>query len=121
MRGRHLLRLATVLLLAYLAAAVVANPFPGSDVDQELLDLLKTTVASASSFEDRYDAEVWLLANSTKLERFVPDKPERLDLLRKIHREASRAGLSPEIVLSVIEVESRFDRYAVSTAGAQGL
>lgn len=126
MNSRHPPRslAAGALLLAALlglAAPVAANPLTGDGVDQELLNLLKTTVASADSFEDRYDAEVWLLANSTKLKRFLPDKLERLGLLRKIHREATRAGLSPEIVLSVIEVESRFDRYAVSTAGAQGL
>ncbi|HLS98400.1 MAG TPA: transglycosylase SLT domain-containing protein, partial [Porticoccaceae bacterium] len=94
---------------------------PGDNVDEELLRLLKRTVVVADSFEDRYDAEVWLLDKSTELARFIPDKPKRLEFLRKVHREASRAGLSPEVVLAVIEVESRFDPYAVSTAGALGL
>lgn len=90
-------------------------------VDQELLALLRQTVGVADSFEDRYDAEVWLLAKSTVLAKMVPSKSKRLALLRKIHREATRAGLRPEIVLAVIEIESRFDPYAVSRAGAQGL
>ncbi|MDY0070448.1 MAG: transglycosylase SLT domain-containing protein [Porticoccaceae bacterium] len=117
-----LARLAMPLVLwASLAGDAGAAAMPGDNVDEELLRLLKRTVVVADSFEDRYDAEVWLLDKSTELARFIPDKPKRLEFLRKVHREASRAGLSPEVVLAVIEVESRFDPYAVSTAGALGL
>ena len=58
---------------------------------------------------------------SRRLERQVKDPQERISLLTRIHQEATRADLSPELVLSVIEVESNFDRYAVSVAGALGL
>ena len=58
---------------------------------------------------------------SRRLERQVKDPQERIKLLTRIHSEATRADLSPELVLSVIEVESNFDRYAVSVAGALGL
>ena len=51
----------------------------------------------------------------------VPDAQERLDLLTQVYQQASRVDLHPELVLAVIEVESHFDRYAVSRAGAQGL
>ncbi len=117
-------------LLPALALALVlsASPLvhgdaavPDRPVDTELLDLLRETVAEADSFQDRFDAEVWLLDKSTSLARYIPDKSKRLDFLRKVHREATRAGLEPEVVLAVIEVESGFDRYAVSRAGAQGL
>ncbi|WP_297187673.1 transglycosylase SLT domain-containing protein [uncultured Porticoccus sp.] len=91
------------------------------EVDQALLSLLKKTVEQADSFEDRFDAEVWLMAKSTQLARYIPDSEERLDLLRKIHQAATRAELSPEVVLAVIQVESHFDSYAVSSAGAQGM
>lgn len=91
------------------------------EVDQALLTLLKKTVEQADSFEDRFDAEVWLMAKSTQLARYIPDSKARLDLLRKIHQAAIRAELSPEVVLAVIQVESRFDSYAVSSAGAQGM
>lgn len=90
-------------------------------VDEELLALLKHNVSAADSFEDRFDAQVWLMSKSNELERYIPDTAERLELLRKIHREAIRAGLSPEIVLAVIEIESHFNPYAVSRAGAQGM
>ncbi|NOR42389.1 MAG: transglycosylase SLT domain-containing protein, partial [Gammaproteobacteria bacterium] len=45
----------------------------------------------------------------------------RISLLKQVHHEASLAKLQPELVLAVIEVESYFDSYAVSSAGAQGI
>ena len=104
--------------------ALLAGPFPvlaEQEIDQQLVTLLKSTIAQADSFEDRFDAEVWLMAKSSQLEKYIPDDHERLELLRKIHRAATHAELSPEIVLAVIQIESRFDPYAVSRAGAQGL
>ena len=73
------------------------------------------------SFADRYDAEVWLVDMSARLQRKVPNPVERLDMLRQVHREARRANLEPELVLAVIDVESNFDRFAISWAGARGL
>ncbi len=86
-----------------------------------LRDFLESTIADADSFEDRYDAEVWLVDMSARLSRFVQDPAHRLDLLRQIHAAATRAELPPELVLSVIEVESHFDRFAISRVGAQGM
>ena len=89
--------------------------------DPALRELLRQAVESSDSFIDRYDAEVWLTLNSERTARYVPDPEERLIILRHVHYEASRASLSPELVLSVIDVESAFDRFALSSAGAQGL
>ncbi len=89
--------------------------------DPELVSALRNAVSEADSFEDRFDAEVWLLDMSTRLERYVRDPEERLHILRLVHAEARRADLDPELVLAVIDVESAFDRYAVSVAGALGL
>ena len=58
---------------------------------------------------------------SARLERKVKDPQERLDILRNVHYEAKRADLAPELVLAVIDVESNFDRFAISVAGARGL
>ena len=77
--------------------------------------------SDTSSFPDRFEAEVWLTDMSRRLERQVRNHEERIDLLTRVHQEASRAELQPELVLAVIEVESNFDRYAVSVAGAIGL
>ncbi|MDX1455373.1 MAG: lytic transglycosylase domain-containing protein [Gammaproteobacteria bacterium] len=89
--------------------------------DPELGKLLKSAIENAESFEDRFDAEVWMTDMSHRLYKYVKDHEERLTILRLVHREATRAGLPPELVLAVIEVESAFDRFAISYAGAQGL
>ncbi len=89
--------------------------------DPELKEALKDAIAEATSFEDRFHAEVWLSDMSSRLSRQVPDTDERLYILKRVHLEASRAELPPELVLAVIEVESNFDRFAISYAGARGL
>jgi soluble lytic murein transglycosylase-like protein len=91
------------------------------EIDQALVGILKATIEQAESFEDRFDAEVWLLQKEGILKKFVKDPNERLRLLKDIHSAASVAELPPEFVLAVIEVESHFNRYAVSRVGAQGL
>ncbi len=89
--------------------------------DPELRRLLIEAANDSSSFEDRFDAEVWLTDMSGRLARQVPDTRERLKLLKQIHFEATHKGLYPELVLAVIDIESNFDRFAISTAGAIGL
>ncbi len=115
---RHYLSPLALLLTALLVAP---SAFSTPASDPELLQILRDTVNQADSFDDRYDAEVWLLTKSNSLARFLPDKNRRLELLRKVHRAATKAELQPEIVLALIEVESHFDPYAVSRVGAQGL
>jgi soluble lytic murein transglycosylase-like protein len=73
-----------------------------------------------SSFKDYSEAVEWLSAMSERLARRVPDQEYRLELLRAIHYEATRAGLDPQLVLGLIQVESGFRKYAVSSAGARG-
>ena len=107
-----------VLLLlswSHLQAATFERP------DAELRNVLSKAVNSADSFEDRFDAEVWLLDMSSRLKKKLPDHKKRLRLLKQIHYEANRAKLAPELVLSVIQVESNFDRWAISRVGARGL
>ena len=82
---------------------------------------LRTVIAGADSFSDRFEAEVWLVDMSGRLERTLPGPNERITLLKLVHQEAKRAALNPELVLAVIQVESNFDRYALSVAGARGL
>jgi len=98
-----------------------ASAFAQDGHDPELRKALLEAVSDTTSFPDRFDAEVWLTDMSRRLERQVKDPEERIKLLTRVHQEATRAELSPELVLSVIDVESNFDRYAVSFAGALGL
>lgn len=89
--------------------------------DPELRRLLKAAIASDVGFEDRFDAEVWLLDMSQRLEKFVPDPKIRIEMLKQVHFEATRVNVEPELVLALIEVESHFNEYAISVAGARGL
>jgi soluble lytic murein transglycosylase-like protein len=90
-------------------------------VDEKLRQLLKTAIEASDSFSDRYDAEVWMVDMSYRLQHKVSDPEKRLRLLRHIHFEATRAELYPELVLAVIDVESNFNQFAISKAGAIGL
>lgn len=91
------------------------------DVDPELRTELMRAVAEADSFTDEFDAQVWLTDMARRLSRQVESPDERLKILRIVHKEATRADLPPELVLAVIDVESNFDRFAISSASALGL
>jgi soluble lytic murein transglycosylase-like protein len=108
-------------LLLFCGAATAAPSQYDPQKDPALRTALLQAVSDARSFGDRFDAEVWLMDMAARLARRVPDTGERLHLLRLVHYEASRAELPPELVLAVIEVESNFDPWAISVAGAQGL
>jgi len=116
LRVIQLVAVATLPLLAIAAA----DPARAS-TDPQLRQLLKEAIESDSGFEDRFDAQVWLLDMSRRLEKFVKEPKSRIELLKLIHYEARRVGIEPELVLAVIEVESRFDEFAISVSGARGL
>ena len=72
---------------------VVAGLNPADETERaELRQFLEQTIDGADSFDDRFDAEVWLVDMSGRLARFVKDPQERLHLLREIHAAASRAA-----------------------------
>ncbi|HED36148.1 MAG TPA: lytic transglycosylase domain-containing protein [Gammaproteobacteria bacterium] len=103
------------------APSISSASAQNAPVDPELRNRLIAAIEQSSSFDDRFHAEVWLLDMSTRLSIRVEDTETRLRLLRSIHREASRAKLPPELVIALIDIESRFDRFAISRVGAQGL
>ena len=117
MEIRRYIALSCCLILLATPPGAAAEQVP----DPELREVLRAAASEADSFEDRFDAEVWLTDMSARLERQVRDPDERIALLTRVHYEANRVGLPPELILAVIEVESNFDRYAVSVAGALGL
>lgn len=110
------------LLLALLLSLLPATAPAGQtgQLEPELRARLAEAITAAGSFEDKYEAQVWLLDYAPRLEKYLPDEHQRLDLLRRVHAEAKRAKLDPELVLAVIHIESRFDRHAISYAGAVG-
>lgn len=73
-----------------------------------------------ASFQRSPEGSRWLAEMSRRMAKRIPDETYRLELLRAIHYEATRAGLDPQLVLGLIQVESGFKKYALSTAGARG-
>ena len=76
--------------------------------------------APALMIADRAEAERWLREMSLRLAKRIPDERYREDLLVTIHYEATRAGLDPQLVLGLVQIESGFRKYAISSAGARG-
>ena len=110
------------LLAASLASLLIATANANENAaDPELRALLAEAINNTDSFPDRFEAEVWLKDMSNRLSPIVPDNQERIDILTRVHQEATRVDLPPELILAVIDIESRFDRYAISRAGARGL
>lgn len=118
--GTTLARVGCTLLLAlYLLSGVVLAA--STDRDPALKQKLAAALQQPLAFKDRFEAEVWLTDMAGRLSGKVPDPGERIEILTTVHREATRVGLPPEMILAVIDVESGFQRYAVSSANAQGL
>ncbi|MEF8730068.1 MAG: lytic transglycosylase domain-containing protein [Accumulibacter sp.] len=117
---RCLIALVALLLpLAVHAGAQKYEPLSAS-VRAALSRTVSDRAPPRSSFTDSTEAIGWLSEMSQRLEKRIPDRDARLDFLRAVHYEATRAGLDPQLVLGLIQVESGFKKYAVSTAGARG-
>lgn len=83
--------------------------------------LAGAVVVRASYESDAHRAD-WLAQMSPRLpRRWIPDEALRIEFLETVRYESQRAGLDPALVLGLIQVESNFRRYAVSSAGARGL
>jgi soluble lytic murein transglycosylase-like protein len=115
--------------LLVLAAAALAGfgalpAHADAQRDPELKALLQKIMRDPDCFADKYDAEVWHKAMEPRLSRFVASHEERISILDHVYCEAKRdpaLRLPPDLVMALIEVESRFDPWAVSPAGAVGL
>jgi soluble lytic murein transglycosylase-like protein len=92
--------------------------------DPGLEPVVQQAIRAAECFTDHYDSAVWYTLMEPRLRSIVKDRDERLAILKQVYCETHRAGqtrLPPGLVMGVIQVESRFDRYAVSSAAAVGL
>jgi soluble lytic murein transglycosylase-like protein len=105
-------------------AALAADTAPPPQSDPQLRTVVQQAIDDTACFSDQYDSAVWYKLMEPKLRRFVSDEAERLQILHSVYCETHRpsaAPLPPGLVLAVLEVESRFDRWAISSAGAVGL
>jgi soluble lytic murein transglycosylase-like protein len=112
-----------------LVLAFLANPaFAGSQKEEPLSNSVKAMMQRSISdkaapklmFASADEGDAWLAEMSSRLQKRIPDAAYREDVLRTVHYEATRAGLDPQMVLGLIQVESGFKKYAVSSVGARG-
>ena len=105
--------------LQLLAGAQQYEPLADA-VRVRLSRMVSDRAVPAMHFSSSGDAQRWLSEMDGRLAARIPDRKLRLELLRTVHYEATRARLDPQLVLGVIEVESGFRKYALSKAGARG-
>jgi len=111
--------LTTALALAISVSGV--NYAKAKQVDPELIQALQQATHDVQEQTTDLDALLWLSSMSERLEKRLPNPFYRIRLLETIYTEATLAGLDPQLVLAIIDIESNFDRFAVSRSGAQGL
>ena len=103
----------------------------GAQVEEPLADAVRSALSAAIhhrappvlEFPDiasRQRFERWQAAMSERLTKRLPTQLERQEFLQTVWYEARRAGLPLSLVLGVIQVESAFRKYAISSAGARG-
>lgn len=78
------------------------------------------TASTKTAFQNPVEEKAWLAEMSKRLAKRIPNESERLEFLTTLHWEASRAGVDPQLMLGLIQVESGFRKYAVSPVGARG-
>lgn len=115
-----------LLLIALCGNAGVAAA--GNQREEPLANSVKAMMQKSLSdiaaprlmFDKPDEAQAWLDEMSIRLQKRMPDAKYREDFLKSVHYEATRAGLDPQLVLGLIQVESAFKKYAVSSVGARG-
>ena len=120
------MRIRRGLLLVLAAAAVAGEAHAGAQQYEVLSASVRASLARAvnerSSVDEKdLDTRAWVRAMTSRVQDRFPDEESARHFLAMARYEAMRAGLDPHLVLAVIDVESRFRKYAVSSAGARGL
>jgi len=107
------------------------HAWAGRQAEEPLIDSVRTALSSAianhappipefSDTEARLTYLRWLGATSERLKKKKADFDTRKEFLQSVWYESRRAGLDVSLVLGLIQVESNFRKYAVSSAGARG-
>ena len=116
-------------IAALVAAVALALP-PAALAGAQKYEVLSASVRAtlAHALNDRtpvdmkdLDTRAWVRAMTRRVQKNYQDEESARNFLAMVRYEAMRAGLDPHLVLAVIDVESRFRKYAVSKSGARGL
>jgi len=119
---------ASAAVLACLLALAAPAVYAGAQIYEPMSASVQAALSKAISdqavphlaFQTEAEARSWLTVMSARLAKRMPDQVARDEFLVTVHYEAKRAGLDPQLVLGLIQVESAFRKYAVSSAGARG-
>ena len=120
------MKLPLFILLSFLCLSSVCQA--GSQREEPLSNSVKALMQKSISdlasprliFASETEGQAWMREMSQRLAKRLPDATYRQEFLRSVHYEATRAGLDPQLVLGLIQVESAFKKYAVSSVGARG-
>ncbi|WP_158014341.1 transglycosylase SLT domain-containing protein, partial [Thauera phenolivorans] len=124
LKAQHLRAALAAFALSLAPALAQAGPQQyepmAASVRAALHEAVSDAVAPALPIPQAGERARWLTEMSARLAKRIPDAAYREELLTTIHYEATRAGLDPQLVLGLIQVESNFRKYAISSAGARG-
>jgi soluble lytic murein transglycosylase-like protein len=115
-------------LIAWIFLLFSANVMAGGQIEEPLSNSVKAQMQKAISdsaaprlvFASKLEGKLWMAEMSERLKKRMPDQATRENFLQTVNYEAIRAGLDPQLVLGLIQVESGFKKYAVSSVGARG-
>jgi soluble lytic murein transglycosylase-like protein len=107
------------------------SAYAGGQLEETLVDAVRSALTAAindhappvpafSTLGAQQHFLQWLARHSARLTRQKPDAQQRQEFLQTLWYESSRAGLSPALVLGLVQVESNFRKFAISSAGARG-
>jgi len=127
LRARRASRIAATLAVALVCCLLQVPAHAGAQAEEKLSASVQTALASAIAdrsatrlIGDPKEVQAWLAEMSSRLAKRMPDPEQRTEFLITVQYESSRAGLDPQLVLAVINHESAFRKYAVSSASARG-
>lgn len=117
--------------LALIALLCSSAAFAGNQKEDALADSVRIALSRAiadarppkpqfSDINERIKYLHWLGEMSERLKKKLPDVQVRLEFLETAWYEARRAGLDPALVMGLIQVESAFRKYALSSVNAHG-
>jgi soluble lytic murein transglycosylase-like protein len=113
-------------LLAVALCLAPATALPGAQQYEVLSAAVRASLTRSVSERTTIDygdldTRAWARGMKRRVLPYFPDEKAATEFLFLVRYEAQRSGLDPHLVLALIEVESRFRKYAVSSAGARGL
>jgi soluble lytic murein transglycosylase-like protein len=121
------MRIRLHIIVAALALTLHSAAHAGAQAEEKLSHSVQTSMASAIAdrsatrlIGEPAVVQAWLAEMSTRLASRMPDAEQRREFLTTVQYESSRAGLDPQLVLAVINHESAFRKYAISSASARG-